>query len=87
MTEGRFIGDPRDGAAKVHQHQFHGPTDGSIGAPPLPEDVVPTINLQFLRDRPIDDHQWVEICVEHCTPRVLQRSSSSASTAVITTGR
>src|SRR5215211_8847060 len=58
MTEGRFVGDAWDGPAKVHQDQFHGPPDGCIGTPALPEDVMTTIDAQGLYDRPIDDHQW-----------------------------
>jgi len=57
------------------------PADSCIGAPALPEHVVTLLMPRACTIGPLTIISGVEIWVEHCTPRVLQRSSSSASTA------
>src|SRR5712692_10398498 len=57
MAQATAVEQPRQGANHITHDQPYGTTDGRIGAPARPKQIIATVDIQLAGDRPIDHHE------------------------------
>src|SRR5215510_6764748 len=57
MTQATAIEQTWNGANHIPHNEPYSPTNGRIGPPARPKQIIATVDIQFAGDRPIDYHE------------------------------